>query len=396
MSSTDRTEKRAPGRDTAGIGEEGFALALVLLALVGMTTMAMAGFLRSNTDYRINQNHRASLTAFNVSDAARSQYMGRGKLRSDTTTYSYAQGAASVWSEPLIAVDDSSTLYRVVSEGQHNSPEGGSALRQTSSIVIHKAAGFSVNAALTAPAGLLKNGTAGTLEGADHAVIGDCPVGGQENVAGLQVPPGLFSDNGNTTFSDNGTQVALGGGTVSSGPGRGGGGGGGGNGGFAGNPAIDSTRNATQIINDLGIDWQGMLDGSFAEADYVLSEDGYPNFGNLPSDEWPLIVIDQSTYQLDDSYNGRGTLVLQGDVRFNGNFQWDGLILVGGHLVSNGGQRIRGAIVAGLNLQLGQTVGAVDLGNGTWNYGYHSCNVLNALKGVGWPVEEPHTWVEIF
>jgi hypothetical protein len=394
MSRKHPMESKAETGFAGASGEEGFALALVLLALVGMTTMAMAGYLRSNTDYKINQNHRAALRAFNISDAARSQYMGRGKMRSDTTTYSYGQGAASVWSEQLIAVDDSSTLYRVVAEGQHNSPEGGFAERQTSSIVIHKAAGFSVNAALTAPAGLLKNGTAGSLDGADQATIGECPVGGRENVAGLQVPQGGFKDNGNTTFSDDGTQVGLGGTPISTGPGRDSGGGG--NGGFAGAPAIDSTKTATQIIDDTGINWQSMLDGSFAEADYVVSEDGYPNFADVESDEWPLIVVDQGSWALDDSRSGRGTLVLQGDVKFNGDFKWEGLILIGGQLVSNGGQNIRGAIVAGLNLQLGQSVGATDLGNGTWNYKYHSCNVLSALKGVGWPVEEPHTWVEIF
>lgn len=386
MSMTDRTETKVHPRAADGIGEEGFALALVLLALVGMTTMAMAGFLRSNTDYRINQNHRASLTAFNVSDAARAQYMGRGKMRSDTATYSYAQGAASVWSEQLIAVDDSSTLYRVVADGQHTSPEGGFAQRRTTSVVIHKAAAFGVNAALTAPAGLIKNGTAGSLTGIDQSTVGQCPVAGKGNVAGLQVPEGLFDDNGNTSFNNTD-------GTTSSGPGRTGGGN---TAGFAGNPAVDSTRTSSQIFGDLGINWQSMVDGSFAEADYVLSQDGYPSMGSLPSDEWPLVVVDQSTFQLDDSHSGRGTLVLHGDVQLSGTFHWDGIILVGGRMSSNGGQRIRGAVVAGLNLQLGQTVGAVDLGNGTWDYGYHSCNVLNALKGVGWPVEEPHTWAEIF
>ncbi|MDX1393866.1 MAG: hypothetical protein R3195_05725 [Gemmatimonadota bacterium] len=371
------------GRNPAS-GEEGFALALVVLALVGMTTMAMAGYLRSNTDYKINQNHSAALRAFNISDDARSQYLGRGKLRSDTTTYSYAQGAADVWSEMLIAVDDSSTLYRLVSSSQHNSPEGGTASRRTSSIVIHKAAGFAVNAALTAPAGLLKNGTAGTLEGADGSVAGDCPVAASEDVAGLQTPEGLFTDNGSTTFRDDGVVV-------------GGGGKGKGSGGIGGHPAIDSTRNTNEIIDDVGINWQGMLDGSFAEADYVYSQDGFPNFStDVEPDEWPLIHMDASTFSLDNSYNGRGTLVVSGDVTFNGDFMWDGLILIGGQLSSNGGQIIQGAIIAGLNIQLGQAVGPVDLGNGTWNYQYNSCNVLNALKGVGWPVEEPHTWVEIF
>ena len=54
------------------------------------------------------------------------------------------------------------------------------------------------------------------------------------------------------------------------------------------------------------------------------------------------------------------------------------------------------ADIAGLNLLLGATPNTTDLGNGTWSFGYHSCNVLNALKGIGWPIEEPGTWYEEF
>ncbi len=359
--------------DSTRSEDGGFALALVVLALVGMTTLAMAGFLRSNTDYRITQNHRASIHAFNVADAARSEYLGRGKLRTDTVTYSYSDGAADVWTEPLIAVDDSSTLYRIVSSGTHAAPEGGSSSRRTSSVVIHKAVGFSVNAAITAPAGLLKNGNAGGVDGDDQATIADCPVGGTEDVAGLQVPPGGFSQNGGK---------GKGGGTPP---------------GFSGNPPIDDTQSAADILLGLGIDWQGMLDGSFAQADFIVSQDGYPNFSSdVATDEWPLILIDSNSYSVGNPESGRGTLVFQGDATLNGSFDWDGLILVGGQLTSNGIQHISGAVVAGLNLYLGQNPGATDLGNGNWDYAYHSCNVLNALKGIGWPVEEPHTWMEIF
>jgi hypothetical protein len=339
----------------------GFALAIVLLALLAFTVLASAGYLLSNTDYRITQNHRAAMRAFYVSDAARSQYMGRGKLRNDTVTYTYTDGRAEVWTAPLIAVDDSTTLYRLVSLGQHRSPEGGVATRTTSSVVAHKAVGIAVNAAITAPAGLVKNGVAGTVSGADAASAADCPVGGTEDVAGLQVPPGGFTDNGASKK---------------------------GKGGFYGNPAIDSTSTTSKILDDLGIDWQGMLDGSFAEADYVVSEDGYPSFASdVAADEWPFI---------DNSYSGRGTLVIEGNAKFNGDFAWEGVILIGGQLVSDGNQSIQGAIVAGLNLKRGGTPNATDLGNGTWSVAYHSCNILNALKGLGWPVEEPGTWHEVF
>lgn len=363
MSSTEL--KNTPDR-----GQGGFALALVLLALLGLTALATAGYLRSNTDYRINQNHRASMKAFYVADAARSQYMGRGKLRDDTVTYSYADGSARVWVDTLVAVDDSSTLYRLTTVGSHTSPEGGRANRQARSIILHKAAAISVNAAVTAIGGLDKNGVAGTVDGNDAAPSGSCPVAQSEVLAGLEVPPAGFNDNG---------------------------GGKGGGGGFFGNPGIDSTSTDTQLLNSLGISWQSILDGSFAEADYVVSQDGYPSFvTDVPSDEWPMIIIDSPSYSVDDSFSGRGTLIFEGTAILNGDFRWEGVILVGNEFVSNGNQDIDGAVVAGLNLELGVIPAPVDLGNGTWSINYHSCNVLNALKGIGWPVEEPSSWHEVF
>lgn len=354
-------------------GEAGFALAAVVLALIGLSGLALAGFLRSNTDYRISASHRATVRAFNVADAARSEFLARGRVRTDTVTYSYATGDADVWLTPLISVDDSSTLYRLSSTGAHDSPEGLSSIREVGSVVLHKAAGFSVNAAFTAPNGLLKNGTSGDVDGNDWASPGECAVAQSENVAGLAVPPAGFAQSGG------------GGGKNSGAPS-----------GFSGNPAIDSTSTAMQLLNATGIDWQGLLDGSFAEADYVMSSDGFPNFNALDADEWPLIVADYSDITVGHTMSGRGTLVVQGDLTIGGNFQWEGLVLVGGSLTSNGIEKIEGAAITGLNLLLGGSPGVTDLGNGNWNYHYHSCNVLNALKALGWPVEEPGTWVEIF
>ena len=121
-----------------------------------------------------------------------------------------------------------------------------------------------------------------------------------------------------------------------------------------------------------------------------------PNFATLPSTEWPLILYDSPNASIGPGETGRGTLIFPSDVTFNGNFDWEGLILIGGSFTSNGKQEVYGSVVAGLNLLLGQSPGSVDLGNGNWVVHYNSCNVLSALKGVGWPVEEPHTWAEIF
>jgi hypothetical protein len=354
-------------------GESGFALAAVLLALIALTAIATAGHLHSNTDYRINQNHRASVKAFYVADAARSQFMGRGRVWTDTVTYNYTDGTARVWLDTLLAVDDSSTLYRLNTVGSHSSPEGGLAARHLSSVLLHKVAGFSVNAAITSPPGLQKNGVAGDVDGHDAATLGSCSVAGSEDVAGIALPQGTFT--------------MAGGGK--------GGGGGPWPPGVTGNPAIDSTQTAMQLLLDTGIDWQGILDGSFAQADFVVSQDGYPSFAaDVDVDEWPLIVADYDYFAAGPGHSGRGTLATAGDLDINGNFHWDGLILVGGTLTSNGVETVQGAVVTGLNLLLGGSAGQTDLGNGTWIYAYHSCNVLNALGAIGWPVEEPGTWFE--
>jgi hypothetical protein len=361
-------------RREVGPGEAGFALGAVLLALIALTAIATAGYLRSNTDYRINQNHRASVKAFYVADAARSQFMGRGRVHTDTLTYNYVDGTGQVWLDTLLAVDDSSTLYRLHTVGSHDSPEGGQAARRVNSILLHKVAGFSVNAAITSPPGLLKNGVAGNVDGHDAATPGSCSVAGSEDVAGIALPQSTFT---------------MAGGGV-------GGGGGPWPPGVDGNPAIDSTQTALQLLLDTGIDWQGILDGSFAQADYLVSQDGYPDFAtDVDTDEWPLIVADYSDFAAGPGHSGRGTLAVMGDLDINGNFDWDGLILVGGTLTSNGVETVEGAVITGLNLLLGGSAGQTDLGNGTWLYAYHSCNVLNALGAIGWPVEEPGTWLEV-
>ena len=369
---------RRPGTVRGGSphGDAGFALAGVVLALIALSGLAAAGFLRANTDYRVSASHQAATRAFNLADAARSSFLGRGRLRSDTVTYASPDGRAHAWLEPLLAVDDSSSLYRLTTRGQHQSAEGLQAFRRVSSIVLHKVAGFSVNAAFTAPNGLLKNGTSGDVDGHDFAAPGACSVAGTEDVAGLAVPPGGFAQSG--------------------GNGNGNGGGGGTPAGFAGNPAIDDTKSALQLLTETGINWQGLLDGSYAQADYIVSSDGYPDFGTLPSNEWPVILADASNYSVGHNSSGRGTLVVQGDLTIGGNFSWDGLLLVGGKIISNGIERVDGAAFTGLNMFLGQNVGVTDLGNGNWNYHYDSCNVLNALRALGWPVEEPGTWIEVF
>lgn len=349
-------------------GESGFALAIVLLALIGLTALATAGYLHSNTDYRINENHRASMKAFYVADAARADYLAAGKLDYyDTATYAYADGSARAWVDSVAMVDDSSTLFLLTAEGSHTAPDGQTARRRVRSVLIHKVASLAANGAFTAAPGLIKNGSSGTVDGNDASPAGSCTVAQQSNKAGLIVPPGGYTDNGNSKKQQ-----------------------------IYGNPPIDDTQSSSTIVNNTGVPWQSMLNGNFAQFDYVVSQDGWPDFSTLPADEWPYILLDSNPAYLQDWMSGRGTIVIPDQAIASGDFNWDGLILVGDDYVSNGIQNVNGSVITGLNMLTGGNPPPSDLGNGTWQYRYHACNVLNALKGIGWPVEEPGSWHEVF
>ena len=93
-----------------------------------------------------------------------------------------------------------------------------------------------------------------------------------------------------------------------------------------------------------------------------------PNF-------WPVI---RANGDLDLPSDGRGTLIVTGNLLLNGSQHWRGLVLVGGAITSNGNNTVTGAIFTGLNVKLGQTVAQSDLGNGNKTYQYNSCDVASA------------------
>lgn len=353
--------------------EGGFALVMALLALVGMTLLGAAGYLLSNADYRINQSHRAATQAFYVADAGLEEFMGTGKPETDTVTYTHAEGTAEVWATKLIDIDAETAMYRVTSRGQHTPPEGGSAQRTISTVAILKAAQFNINAAFTAPPGLQKNGISGTLSGMDAADWEECGLAGPQDVAGVAVPPDGLEYNGG------GGQGKGGGGDPP---------------GVYGDPAVDDSQESDALLSATNIPWSSVRNGSYASADYVYPQDAWPSFGSLPSDEFPMVLVDEASFSVNPTHSGRGTLVVTGDFMIDGAWIWDGVVLVGGTVTSNGGNQIRGAVVGGLNLMNGEDVDEMQLGNGTWNYQYHSCNVLWALKGIGTLSEEPGTWSE--
>jgi hypothetical protein len=78
----------------------------------------------------------------------------------------------------------------------------------------------------------------------------------------------------------------------------------------------------------------------------------------------------------------------------HGSFDWDGVILIGGNVTSDGHQIIEGSMTTGLNVQLGLSVATADLGNGNKTIRYNSCYVNSAVQHLGRWVALSNAWTD--
>ena len=340
--------------ETGRHGEDGFALILVLFVLVGLTAMATAGFLATDSEYQVSENHSSNVHALNAANSGLYDYLGNTTTGVDTVTYSYTNASVTVFGEQYLDLGNNRELLRVTANAEYISPVGDTATRTLHTLAVHAVTdgSFNVTAAFASGTGINKNGGSGTISGYDASSAGDCPGAGTNDVAGVAVPPGGYVQSG-------GTPVPV------------------------GNPDVDDSQPGLAQLLATGIDWDAMINGTGLQPDYTVPPDSWPNFGSLPTTEWPVIYVTDAEYNIGASYDGRGVIVARHDVRMDGSFEWDGIMLVGGRIISNGYQQIRGATVTGLNLLLGEAVLANDIGNGNKTFQYNSCNVLDATSALG-------------
>jgi hypothetical protein len=151
------------------------------------------------------------------------------------------------------------------------------------------------------------------------------------------------------------------------------------------------------------IDWPAIYDGTAITPDFTSDWQG----NGFPTAAWftanptafPVIFVTNGPPNAGNEFImnifGRGMLIVQDDIRLNGNTAgWDGILLVGGRIRTNGSNRVSGATVAGLNTQLGVTPQPSDINdlNGTKAFLYNSCNVSAATAGLGSLRVYRNTW----
>jgi len=350
----------------------GFALPVVLMALFLLTGALAAGFAmlrgeRSADDATLRAAAAAALAETGLQQGL-SNRAGNGlsgtPAGTDSVRITLTGGYADVVTNVVRAASGTtiSGIYYVRSRGvsTRTGVAGvGNAVSTASSFATFRTVNMSVQSAMTSANGISKAGNSGAISGVDLCSAGNG--GGKPPLPAVAVP---------TVPGYSGQQGPL-----------------------VGNPKI-AYIGATEAAaaNAIPIDWNGIVNNNALPAQFDLpaSGAGFPTSAWFAADttRFPTIIVrngpnPESEYVL--GAFGRGLLVVFGSLRLNGNTAaWDGIIMVGGRLRSNGSNQVRGATVTGLNMKLGFNLGENELTdlNGTKEFHYHSCCVTRALQNV--------------
>jgi hypothetical protein len=349
--------------------ESGFALPLAVLVLLVCAGAALTTLNATSGERRMVDGDRAGNNALVLAETALAQAATQANAwgwaslpdaTMDSTRVTSTNGYADVIRTRIRPYSDGVfAIYLVRARGVYT--KGGwsgapAAVRVVTRYGMWSPATIDAKAAWGSITGLVKNGGSGTIDGTDAC-------GADAALPGVAVPdnPG-YNQNGGASVPQ-------------------------------GNPPIGSLgATAEEAADAVNIDWDGIVNGGALTPDYLIPDDSWPSFTD--PDFWPVIYIDNpgSVYSLPSS--GRGTLVVRGDFTISGSLEWDGPILVGGAMTSNGNNSVEGTVMTGLNVKLGETVGISDIGNGTKTFVYHSCHVASAMNAFGGLRLLTNTWFD--
>ncbi|MDE3173671.1 MAG: hypothetical protein KGN74_11415 [Gemmatimonadota bacterium] len=358
----------------------GFALPMAILVIAVITAALAAAFLSTNAEISANQAEKGTERAFEIAQNGLQQFLVRRSepgwclycgtpptVTAESTKVVSNGGYAWVVSRrihPSTATNDPA-VYFVMSTGVDTTTllsAGGRTFYATRAVGTYARWNTTVVNVLsgwTSLSGIQKNGTAGVISGVDQC-------GKDTSLAGVTVPSGGWSTNGG--FSPQG------------------------------NPPVDSNQTALQLAAQTKIDWPSILAGSIP-ADVEIPPGTFPSASAFTDTTyWPVIRIHTNNYSLPNA--GRGIIIADSNFVISGSNMWNGILLVGGKLTSNGNNTTAGATISGLNVILGDTTGAgvvnvdTSVANGQKSYVYNSCNVSRASQRLQSYMAYPNAWAD--
>jgi hypothetical protein len=355
----------------------GFVLPLAVLLIGFMTAGVVAAFARTTSEVRVVDNERMQTQAFALAQAGLERYLSRGKVTPLDTTMTLTGGSARVrvtLMKKALTVSDTA-IYLVRSDGLTKFGANGiPAGQRTVAMFAYRLRGrMQVMSAWTSLSGLVKHGVSGGISGVDHCNPAD-------TIPGVMVPTGTFRMTGGSL-----DQV------------------------IDGDPRLVEAGTQANLASQVKVDWPNIANPTAPAlaVDYVVCMPGttgydnrwgpctsWPSVSNWPDkDFWPTIVINGTLTSIPNNF-GRGTLIVTGDLNLGMGDKFEGIILVGNRIDDSGSGEIRGAVLTGLNVLFGQTVGESSKADGTKDYLYDSCAVENAASNHMRLAQMPSSWAD--
>ena len=339
----------------------GFAIPAVIMTLAVMSIMIAAGFMLVNAEERGVGDQKAQVTAFLLAEQGLQTFL----VRRDSLGFRSNPPAAREGSVRIqlsggyadVQLDRVRTptslllgLYAIRARGvgAGNPP----AIRTVAQYAEWQPVSLSLNGAWTALTGVKRLGLLASVRGAD--LCGD-----SASLPGIAVP-----------------STILGGLSIAG--------------------LVDSVRNlganATQAAASVPMQWRSIVEGTGLVPNYTIPPNSIPSFADTTA--YPIVKIVGDLTSGAGLNGGRGLLIVTGNIDMNSTtLNWKGLILVGGAITGNFSGAIEGAVISGLNVKLGMSVGS-NTADGLRTIRYNSCAVANALKGVGSLVPVSNAWAD--
>lgn len=381
-------------RPSRGVSQprRGMALPLVILVLFVLTASLAGGFALASGERKVDDAAKAGVLAETYAETGLQRILAdRGALglsgvpgASDSTRVTFTGGYYDVITTRLRPASGTTIpgLYFVRSHAvvTRTGVSGAPSAEYTLTMLSTWAAGMlTVQSSFTGINGTDKAGASGTISGVDQCPVGSGGTG--TTIAAVAVPT-LAADGG--PGYDGSTAPLVGSPLIS---------------------YIGATPSAAAAT--VPIDWASLYAGTGFTPDFTsdFNGTGFPSasYFSANPNAWPVIYVNNGPANAGHEFvlpeAGRGLLIVQDDIRLNGaTAGWDGIIIAGGKLTSNGTNRVQGATITGLNTQLGITPGTNDVNdlNGTKQYLYDSCNVSSATSGFGRLRPFKNTWSNSF
>lgn len=343
----------------------GFILPTTLLVMTLVTVMLAAAFVLVSAEYRVTDNSFASSRALAIAQAGMQSYLaGPHDFRSGSqdTTYRFGTDSAKLRARRLrdsTAVAPQLWVVQVTGyDGRKSSGGQPSAIRAIAQFATLNPGSLPIRATLVAANGVRMFGNGNNPNPIDTADVAVCDtILGRR---GLTVPSGGYSDS-----SASGTRSPPGGG-------------------------VEYLASEGATIDSTHVDWAKLLAGQFTP-DYVATP---PCLNSRQTSSNPFSAGFCDGNASIDGTHRYGLLVVTGNLSIANSTHWDGILIVGGRLITpsspSASWKLDGQVITGLNG--GVLPNSIRRGSGRLTFS--SCHTGRTVRSLSSLEPVKNAWVD--